>query len=100
MRELMTNQNIYLEFIFDHIIGKNSSPQNLQILKNVGFFTNFQDFQLKLWDLYLLKGTMLMADFFTTNTTFQALQDRIPFGRFGDICVLFCEKLHGIGPQE
>jgi hypothetical protein len=25
-----------------------------------------------------------MADFFTTNTNFQALQDRIPFGRFGD----------------
>ncbi len=28
-----------------------------------------------------------MADFLTTNTTFQALQDRIPFGRFGDTCV-------------
>jgi len=25
-----------------------------------------------------------MADFFTTNTNFQALQDRIPFVRFGD----------------
>jgi hypothetical protein len=81
MRELMTNKNIYLEFIFDHIIGKNSSPQVLQIFL---FFKNFQDFQLKLWDLYLPKGTIVMADFFTTNTTFQALQDRIPFGRFGD----------------
>ncbi len=30
-----------------------------------------------------------MADFFTTNTTFQALQDRISFGRFGDTCVSF-----------
>jgi hypothetical protein len=41
-----------------------------------------------------------MADFFTTNTTFQALQDRIPFGRFGDTYYFFWEKLHGIGPQE
>jgi hypothetical protein len=32
-----------------------------------------------------------MADFFTTNTTFQALQDRIPFGRFGDTCVFLGE---------
>jgi hypothetical protein len=30
-----------------------------------------------------------MSDFFTTNTTFQALQDRILFGRFGDTCVFF-----------
>jgi hypothetical protein len=30
-----------------------------------------------------------MADFFTTNTTFQALQDRTPFGRFGDTYVFF-----------
>jgi hypothetical protein len=30
-----------------------------------------------------------MADFFTTNATFQALQDRIPFSRFGDTCVSF-----------
>jgi hypothetical protein len=37
-----------------------------------------------------------MADFFTTNTTFQALQDRIPFGRFGDTYVFFWEELHGI----
>jgi hypothetical protein len=29
----------------------------------------------------------LMADFFTTNTTFQALQDRIPFSRFRYTCV-------------
>ncbi len=28
-----------------------------------------------------------MADFFTPNTTFQALQDRIAFGRLGDTCV-------------
>jgi len=28
-----------------------------------------------------------MADFCSTNTTFQALKDRIPFGRFGDTCV-------------
>jgi hypothetical protein len=80
MRELMKNKNIYLEFIFDHIIGKKSSPQNLQILKICWFFMNFQDFQLKLWDLYLPKRTIAMADFFTTNTTFQALKDRIPFG--------------------
>ncbi len=60
MRELMKNKNIYLEFIFDHIIGKNSSPQILQIF---WFFRNFEDFQLKLWDLYLPKGTILMADF-------------------------------------
>jgi hypothetical protein len=86
MRELMKNKNIYLEFIFDHIIGKNSSPQILQIF---WFFWNFQDFQLKLWDLYLPKGTILMADFFTTNTTFQALKDRIPFGRLEDTCVFF-----------
>jgi hypothetical protein len=32
-----------------------------------------------------------MADFFTKNTTFQALQDKIPFGRFGDTCVFFRE---------
>jgi len=30
-----------------------------------------------------------MANFFTTNTTFQALQDSIPFGRLGDTCVFF-----------
>jgi len=30
-----------------------------------------------------------MADFFTISTTFQALQDRIPFGRFGETCVFF-----------
>ncbi len=28
-----------------------------------------------------------MADFFTRNRTFQALQDRISFGRFRDTCV-------------
>jgi hypothetical protein len=88
MRELMTNKNIYLEFIFDHIIGKKSSPQNLQIFL---FFTNFQDFQLKLWDLYLPKGTIVMADFFTVNRTFQALQDRITFGRLRDSCVFLWE---------
>jgi hypothetical protein len=86
MRELVTNKNIYLEFIFDYIIGKQSSQQILQIF---WFFTKFQDFRRKLWDLYLSKGTIVMAEFYTTNTTFQALQDRIPFGRFGDICVFF-----------
>jgi hypothetical protein len=91
MCELMTNKNIYLEFIFDHIIGKKSSPQNLQVFQIFLFFTNFEDFQLKLWGLYLPKGTILMADFFTTNTTFQALQDRITFGRFRDICVFLGE---------
>ncbi len=60
MRELMTNKNIYLESIFDHTIGKKSSPQNLKIFL---LFTNFQNFQLKLWDLYFPKGTILMADF-------------------------------------
>jgi hypothetical protein len=45
MRELMTKKNIYLEFVFDHIIGKKSSPQNLQIF---WLSTNFQDFHLKL----------------------------------------------------
>jgi hypothetical protein len=39
MRELMTNKNKYLEFIFDHIIGKNSSPQILQIF---GFLRIFR----------------------------------------------------------
>ncbi len=63
MRELMKNKNIYLEFIFDHIIRKKASPQNLQILQFFWFFTNFQDFQLKLWDLYLSKGTIVVADF-------------------------------------
>jgi hypothetical protein len=38
MRELMKNNNIYLEFIFDHIIGKNSSTQILQ------FFLVFYEF--------------------------------------------------------
>ncbi len=38
--------------------------------------------------------------FFTTNTTFQALQDRIPFGQFRDTCVIFWDELHEIGPQE
>ncbi len=89
MCELMKNKNIYLGFIFDHIIRKKSSPQNLKILQFFWFFTNFQNFQLKLRDLYFPKGTILMADFFTTNTTFQALQDRIPFGRFGDTYVFF-----------
>jgi hypothetical protein len=28
-----------------------------------------------------------MADFCTTNTNFQVLEDRIPFGRFRDTCV-------------
>jgi hypothetical protein len=88
MRQLMTNKNIYLELIFDHIIGKNSSPRTLQIFL---CFTNFQDFQLKLRDLYLPKGTILMAEFFTTNTTFQALKDRIPFGRFVETCVFLGE---------
>ncbi len=37
MRELMKNKNIYLEFIFDHLIGKKSSPQNLKILQIFGF---------------------------------------------------------------
>jgi hypothetical protein len=32
-----------------------------------------------------------MAEFFTTNTTFQPLQDRIPFGRFGETCVFLRE---------
>jgi len=41
-----------------------------------------------------------MPDFFTINTSFQALQDRIPFVRFGDTRVFFWEELHGIGPQE
>jgi hypothetical protein len=65
--------------------------RNLQILQIFCFFTNFQDFQLKLWDLYLPKGTIVMADFFTTYTTFQALQGRIPFGRFGDMSVFLWE---------
>ncbi len=91
MCELMKNKNIYLGFIFDHIIRKKSSPQNLKILQLFWFFTNFQNFQLKLRDLYFLKGTIVMADFFTTNTTFQALQDRIPFGRFGDTYVFLGE---------
>jgi hypothetical protein len=30
-----------------------------------------------------------MADFLPQDTTFQALQDRIPFGRFRDIYVFF-----------
>ncbi len=54
-------------------------------------FRNFQDFQLKLWDLYLPKGTIVMANFCTTNTNFQALQDRIHFGRFRDTCVFLGE---------
>jgi hypothetical protein len=41
-----------------------------------------------------------MADFLPQDTTFQALQDRIPFGRFRDIYVFFWEELHGIGPQK
>ncbi len=32
-----------------------------------------------------------MADFFTTIATFQALQDRIPFDRFGDTCIFLGE---------
>jgi hypothetical protein len=60
MRELMANKNIYLEFICDHVIGKKSSPQNVQFFL---FFTNFEDFQLKLWDRYLPKGTTVMANF-------------------------------------
>jgi len=32
-----------------------------------------------------------MADFSTSNTTFQALQDRAPFDRFGDTCVFLGE---------
>jgi hypothetical protein len=44
MRELMTNKNIYLEFIFDHIIGKNSSPQVLQF---VLVFYEFSGFSAK-----------------------------------------------------
>ncbi len=43
MCELMTNKNIYLEFIFDHIIWKKMKPT---------IFRNFQYFQVKLWDLY------------------------------------------------
>jgi hypothetical protein len=30
-----------------------------------------------------------MAEFFSTNITFQALQDRTPFGRFRDTCGFF-----------
>jgi hypothetical protein len=41
-----------------------------------------------------------MADFVATSTAFQALQDRMPFGRFGDTCVFFWDELHGIGSQE
>ncbi len=55
------------------------------------FFWFFTNFQLKLWDLYLPRGTIVMADFYTTNTTFQALQDRIPFGRVRDTCVFLGE---------
>ncbi len=32
-----------------------------------------------------------MADFFTTNTTFEALKDRISFGRFRDTCFFLGE---------
>jgi hypothetical protein len=32
-----------------------------------------------------------MVDFCITNRTFQALQDRIPVGRFGGTCVFFAE---------
>jgi hypothetical protein len=45
MCELMTNKNIYLEFIFDHIIRKNSSPQILQIF--FGFY-EYSGFQAKI----------------------------------------------------
>jgi hypothetical protein len=41
MRELMTNKNIYSELIFDHIIGKNSSPQILQIFLVFREFSGF-----------------------------------------------------------
>jgi hypothetical protein len=67
----------------------NSFLTKIKPTKFAIFFLFATNFQLKLWDLYLPKGTILIADVFTTNTTFQALQDRIPFGRFGDTCVFF-----------
>ena len=69
MREIMTNKNMYLEFIFVHIIRKNGSPQNLQILQFFWFFKDFGNFQLKLCDLYLSKGMTLRAKIFTVSTT-------------------------------
>jgi hypothetical protein len=45
MRELMKNKNIYLEFIFGHIIGKNSSPQ---IFQSFFVFWEFSGFQAKI----------------------------------------------------
>ncbi len=72
MLELMTNKNIYLEFIFDYIIGKKSSLQNLQILQIFWFFTNFQDFQLKLWDLYRLQRNDIDAWFFYHKYNFSS----------------------------
>ncbi len=52
------------------------------------FFTNFEDFQLKFWDLYRSFGTDIDGWFFPINRTFEALQVRIPFGRFGDTCIV------------
>ena len=48
MREIMTNKNMYLEFIFVHRIRKKRSPQNLQILQILLVFKDFGNSQLKL----------------------------------------------------
>jgi len=94
MCELMMNKDIYSESIFDHIMGKNEAHK---IREFFGFF-EFSGFQLKLWDLYRSRRNDSDGWFFTWNTTFQALQDRIPFGGFVDTYGFFWEKLHGIGP--
>ncbi len=100
MRELMKNMNRYLEFIFDHIIWKKLKPTKFANFAIFLVFYEFLGFPAKIVRPISSQRNDRDGWFFTTNTTFQALQDRIPFVRFGGTCVFFWEKLHGIGPQE
>jgi hypothetical protein len=46
----MTNKNIYLEVIFDHIIGKNQAPEICELCNSFGFY-EFSGFPAKIVEL-------------------------------------------------
>ncbi len=80
----------------EYIIGINFRPHNSEKVKTTKFskfsiFINYANFQLNLYVLYLPTGTVLLAEIFTTDTTYRALQDRICFSQFkGLLC--FCGR--------
>ena len=74
----------------EYVFGINFRSYNSEKVKTTNLmsfsiflvFLKFCNFQLNLWYLYLLKGTIVEADFYTVSTTRWALQYRITFGRF------------------